>query len=42
MVDGDRGCLAPNPSAANAAFSLDVIVSWYQRLRELRDRLKEG
>ena len=32
--------VAPNPSAANAAFSLDVIAGWYRELSELRDRLK--
>jgi TDG/mug DNA glycosylase family protein len=32
--------VAPNPSAANAAFSLDVITGWYQKLGQLRDSLK--
>lgn len=30
--------VAPNPSPANAAFSLDVLVTWYSRLRLLRDQ----
>ena len=29
--------VVPNPSPANAAFSLDTLVSWYRRLKELRD-----
>ena len=29
----------PNPSPANAQFSLAVLVDWYQRLRELRQEL---
>ena len=41
-IGASRLFVAPNPSAANAAFSLDVIARWYERLRELRDRLKEG
>ena len=32
--------VAPNPSPANAAFSLNVIAGWYRELGELRDRLK--
>lgn len=35
-----RVFVAPNPSAANAAFSLDVIAGWYRQLGQLRDRLK--
>ena len=31
--------VVPNPSPANAAYSLDTLVSWYQRLGQLRDRL---
>jgi TDG/mug DNA glycosylase family protein len=34
--------VVPNPSPANAAFSLDTLVGWYQRLRELRDRLRQS
>ncbi len=32
--------IAPNPSPANAAFSLDVISGWYRKLGVLRDGLK--
>ena len=32
--------VAPNPSPANAAFSLDVIAGWYRELGELRKRIK--
>ncbi|MDX1442725.1 MAG: mismatch-specific DNA-glycosylase [Gammaproteobacteria bacterium] len=31
--------VCPNPSPANASFSLDDLVEWYNRLAELRDRL---
>ena len=33
--------VVPNPSPANAAYSLDDLVSWYNSLRELRDQLKQ-
>ena len=29
--------LVPNPSPANAVFSVDELVLWYRRLREVRD-----
>lgn len=32
--------VAPNPSPANAAFSLAELVKWYNRLADLRDRLR--
>ena len=32
--------VVPNPSPANAAYSLDALVSWYRRLAKLRDGLK--
>ena len=32
--------LVPNPSPANAAFSLDTLVKWYRRLKEYRDDLR--
>jgi TDG/mug DNA glycosylase family protein len=32
--------VVPNPSPANAAFSLDDLVGWYRRLKQLRDSLK--
>ena len=36
-----RSCVfvAPNPSPANAAVSLDAIIGWHRKLGELRDRL---
>lgn len=41
-IGESRVFVAPNPSPANAAFSLNVIVGWYRELGELRDRLKAG
>jgi TDG/mug DNA glycosylase family protein len=38
--EGMRLFVAPNPSPANAAFSLDDLVAWYNQLAELRERLK--
>ena len=32
--------LVPNPSPANAAYSLDTLVGWYEALRDLRRQLK--
>ena len=32
--------VVPNPSPANAAFSLDILVSWYRCLKDLRDEMK--
>ena len=32
--------VVPNPSPANAAFSLDTLADWYRRLGEYRDRLR--
>jgi TDG/mug DNA glycosylase family protein len=32
--------VVPNPSPANAQFSLDTLVDWYQQLKTLRDQLK--
>lgn len=34
--------VAPNPSAANATFSLSVITTWYERLGQLRDTIKSN
>lgn len=31
--------LVPNPSPANAAYSLDTLVCWFRRLKQLRDGL---
>ena len=41
-IGRSRVFVVPNPSPANAAYSLDTLVGWYQALRELRDGLKEG
>ena len=32
--------VAPNPSPANASFSLDDIIGWYMKLKAFRDSLK--
>ena len=32
--------VVPNPSAANAAYRLETLVSWYRHLRDLRDQTK--
>ena len=40
-IGRSRVFLVPNPSPANAAYSLDTLVSWYQALRDLRHKLKE-
>ncbi len=32
--------VTPNPSPANASFSLEALTGWYARLKELRDELK--
>jgi TDG/mug DNA glycosylase family protein len=34
-----RVFVTPNPSPANAVYSLAVLTDWYRRLRSLRDRL---
>ncbi|MDE2900617.1 MAG: hypothetical protein OXN15_06290, partial [Chloroflexota bacterium] len=34
--------VTPNPSPANASFSLEALTAWYSRLKELRDRLKSA
>ena len=39
VIGGSRVFVAPNPSPANAAFSLDTLVCWYRKLKELRDGL---
>ena len=36
-----RVFLLPNPSPANASFSADDLVSWYRRLKDLRDELRD-
>ena len=39
-IGHSRVFMVPNPSPANAAFSLDDLVHWYCHLKELRDELK--
>ena len=39
-LGASRVFVVPNPSLANAAYSLDVLACWYRRLRELRDELQ--
>ena len=40
-IGSSRVFVVPNPSPANATYSLDALVGWYQSLRELRDDLKK-
>lgn len=42
LLEGSRVFVSPNPSPANAAFSLDVLIDWYNRLAALRERLETG
>ena len=37
-IGGSTVFVVPNPSPANAAYSLQDLVGWYRRLKELRDR----
>ena len=38
-ISKSRIFVVPNPSPANARFSLDTLVDWYQRLKALREDL---
>lgn len=38
-VEGVTAFVTPNPSPANAAFSLDTLVDWYRRVALTRNRL---
>ncbi len=40
-IGESRVFVVPNPSPANAQFSLDDLVSWYQKLNQLRSELQE-
>ena len=40
-IGRSRVFVVPNPSPANAAYSLDALAGWYQALRELRDGIKK-
>jgi len=41
VIGTSRVFVAPSPSPANAAFSLDTLAGWYRRLGEYRDCLAE-
>lgn len=38
-IGDSRIFVTPNPSPANAVFTLEALVEWYRRLKALRDRL---
>lgn len=38
-IGKSRVFVTPNPSPANASYSLDDLVAWYKKVRRLRDRL---
>lgn len=40
-IGASRVFVVPNPSPANAVYSVDDLAAWYRRLRELRDGLGE-
>ena len=40
-IGNSRVYLVPNPSPANAAYSLEVLASWYRRLQDLRQQLHQ-
>ncbi len=39
-IGRSRVFVIPNPSPANAAYSLDTLIHWYQVLRDLRDSIR--
>jgi TDG/mug DNA glycosylase family protein len=41
-IGDSRVFVTPNPSPANAAFSLDDLIDWYTRLAHLRDSLQQA
>lgn len=41
-IGSSRVFVVPNPSPANAAYSLDTLVGWYNALRDLRDDITTG
>ena len=41
-IGRSRVFVVPNPSPANAAYSLDTLVGWYDALNELRQEIKTG
>lgn len=40
-IGASRVFVVPNPSPANAVYSVDDLAAWYRRLKELRDGLGE-
>ena len=40
-IGNSRVYVVPNPSPANAAYSLEVLASWYRRLQDLRQQLHQ-
>ena len=40
-IGNSRVYVVPNPSPANAVYSLDALASWYRRLGELRQKLRQ-
>ena len=41
LIGRSRVFVIPNPSPANAAYSLDTLIYWYEALRDLRQNVKE-
>ena len=41
-LDGIPVIVTPNPSPANAAFSLEALTDWYREVARLRQGLKDG
>ena len=41
-IGASKVCVVPNPSPANASFSLNDIIDWYLKLKEFRDDLKSA
>jgi len=41
-IGGSKVFVVPNPSPANASFSLSDIIEWYIQLKEFRDGLKSA
>ena len=41
-IGASKVFVVPNPSPANAAYSLDVLTDWYRRLKDVRDELKRA
>ena len=39
-IGASKVFVVPNPSPANAQYSLDTLVCWFQSLKDLRDSLK--